>query len=128
MARRYYKTRSNQSYRPKTPFNIAMKLLIPTTVMVKGVAKKTFPKPSEVQNYFNGSFRTFGGTENFSNDIYTIFNTATIETWYDPAIKADCQVYICETGETYNIISEPEDIEMRHQFLKFKVEKVGGKA
>ena len=116
-----------RSYKPTMPFDVAMKLLVPTTTMVKGVAKKVYSDPEDSFLFF-GSFRTYGGTENFSNDVYTIFNTANIETWYNPNIKADCQIYICETGETYNIISEPENISMRHQYMHFKVEKVGGKA
>ena len=116
-----------RNYKPVMPFNVAMKLLIPTVSMVKGVKKKVYPDPETVNDVFFGSFRTFGGTENFSNEIYMIYHTATIDTWYDPKIKADCQVYICETGEIYNIISEPENISMRHQYLQFKVEKVGGK-
>ncbi len=115
-----------KNFKPSFPFDTAMKLLKPTTTMVKGVAKKVYSDPAKVEA-FNGSFRTYGGTENFSNDIYTIFDTATIETWYNPEIKADCQIYICETGQTYNIISPPENIGMRHQFMQFKVERVGGK-
>jgi hypothetical protein len=55
-------------------------------------------------------------------------NTAVIDTWYNPNIKADCRIYIIETGETWEVKSEPENIEMRHQYMQFKVEKVGGKA
>lgn len=115
-------------FRPNSPFDVAMKLLIPTSVVTKGVTQKTFPNPKDVETVFFGSFKTYGGTENFSNEVYTIYNTATIETWFNPNIKADCEIYICETGETYQIISEPENIDMRHQFLQFKVEKIGGKA
>ena len=88
---------------------------------------EVYPDPETVTDVFFGSFRTFGGTENFSNEIYMIYHTATIDTWYNPEIKADCQIYICETGEIYNVISDPENISMRHQYIQFKVEKVGGK-
>lgn len=115
-------------FKPNAPFDVAMKLLIPTSTVVKGVTKKVYPAPEEVDDVFFGSFRTFGGTDHFSNEVYTIFNTATIETWYNPTIKPDCKVYICETGAEYQIISEPENIDMRHQYMQFKVEKVGGKA
>lgn len=120
-----------RSYKPTVPFNVAMKLLVPTSVSVQGVLKKTYPKPEDVSDdacMFYGSFRTFGGVENVQDGIYTLINTATIDTWYRPDIKADCHVYICETDQTYEIISDPEDINMRHQYLQFKVKKVGGKA
>ncbi len=116
-----------RNYKPNAPFDCAMKLLVPTTTMVKGVRQTTFPDPESISDIFFGSFRTFGGTENFSNDVYTVFNTATIDTWYQPDITADCRIYICETGRTYDILADPENIGMRHQFMQFKVERVGGK-
>lgn len=114
-------------YNPQGPFTVAMKLLIPTSTKVKGVTKKVYSTPEESELFF-AAFRTFNGTENFSNDVYTIFSTGIVDTWYNPNITTDCMIYICETGEEYRIISEPEDINMRHQYMQFKVEKVGGKA
>lgn len=114
-------------YNPVTPFDVAMKLLVPTSTMVKGVRKDIYPDPEEVTEVFFGSFRTYGGTENMSNDIYTVYDTAVIDTWYNPAITSDCKVYICETGEIYDVISRPENIGMRHQYLQFKLQKIGGK-
>ena len=116
-----------RTYRPTMPFNVAMKLLVPTETVVRGVVKKVFTAPKDSSQFF-GSIRTFGGSENFSNEVYTVIDTATIETWYDPNIKADCRIYICETGDEYEIKGTPEDIQMRHQFMSIKVEKVGGKA
>lgn len=73
------------------------------------------------------SFRTYGGTESVVNGVVTISDTAVIETWYRPDIKADCRVYVCDTQRIYDIISPPEDIDMRHQFVKFKIRSVGGR-
>lgn len=115
------------AYKPALPFNVSMMLLVPTTTRVQGVAKKAFPKPEEGLP-FNGSFRTFGGTERITNDVYTIEATATIDTWYRPDITSDCHIYICQTGQTYEIISEPENIDMRNQYMQFRVRKVGGRA
>lgn len=114
-------------YKPEMPFDVAMKILTPTTTMVKGVAKKVFPDPSKVETTIYGSFRTYGGTENMSNDIYTVYDTAVVDTWYRPDITSDCRIYICETGEIFDVISRPENIDMRHQYLHFKLQKVGGK-
>lgn len=116
-----------RNYKPSAPFNVAMKLLTPVTTSVYGAGKKTFPAPSDVTEVFFGSFRTFGGTENIKDDVYTIVNTAVVDTWYRPDIKADCQIYICDTGQIYDIISDPEDIDFRHQYMQFKVQKFGGK-
>ena len=109
------------------PFDVAMKLLAPTSTVVRGVTKKVYPDPKNVETVFFGSFRTYGGSENMSNDIYTVYDTATVDTWYNPGITSDCRVYICETGEIYDVVSRPENIDMRHQFMQFKLHKVGGK-
>lgn len=122
--------RSVRNYKPVMPFAVPMILLVPVTTQIQGVVKKTFPSPSDVQTdyLFFGSFRTFGGTENIVDGTLTLINTATIDTWYRPDIQGDCHIYMCDTQETYEIISDPEDIQMRHQWLTFKVRKIGGKA
>ena len=116
--------RTRRRYKPAATFNVPMRLLVPTTTMVKGVPKKVFTEPEN--SLFYGSFRTFGGTETTENDIYTVVDTATIDTWYRPDITAECQIYICETGATYEIMATPEDVEMRHQFLQIRAKRLGG--
>lgn len=116
-----------RNYKPSAPFNVPMKLLVPVETLVTGITKKTFSDP-ETSEMFFGSFRTFGGTENIENGVYTLINTAVINTWYRPDIKANCRIYICETEQQYEIISDPEDVNMRHQYLQFKVRKIGGKS
>ena len=117
-----------KSFKVSFPFDVPMKCLIPTETMVKGVPKKTFPDPTDEKvPVFFGSFKTYGGTENFSNDVYTVYDTASIETWWNPTITSDCQIYLCETGERWEVIGRPENIGMRHQYMQLKVQKVGGK-
>lgn len=113
-------------FKAQMPFNVAMVLLTATESNVQGVTKKTYQAVKDGKSFF-GSFRTFGGTESRSDDVVTLIDTAIINCWYDPDIKAECAVYICETGQTYDIIGTPEDIEMRHQYMQFKVRKAGGK-
>ena len=119
------------AYKPRTPFSVAMKLLAPTYTNAYGVNKLTYPTTAEglaeCPDIF-GSFKTFGGSEVVNNGILTIEDTAEIETWFRPDILPNCRIYVCETALTYEIISAPEDIEMRHQFLKFKVKRVKANA
>lgn len=117
-----------RSFKPNVPFDVAMKILVPEVKMVKGVKKKIFPDPKKLDSkfLFFGSFRTFGGTENFSNDVYTVYDTAIIDTWFRPDITTECQIYICTTGQVYEVLTPPENINMRNQFMQFKVQKVGG--
>ena len=116
-----------RAFKPSTPYTTAFKLLTPTWSRTKGVRQKTFPLPSAVERIDFCSFKTYGGTEITNNDTYVIEDTAWIETWYNPAITSDCQIYICETDEIWEIISKPENIDMRNQFMKFKAKIVGGK-
>jgi hypothetical protein len=114
-------------YRPQSPFNAALSLLIPTYSNSVGVEAKTFPN---AQNglMFYGSFRTFGGTERDINGVYSVEKTAVVETWFRPDIKSDCRIVVLQTGEIYEILGEPENIELRNQYLKFKVRQVKGGA
>ncbi|WP_418290959.1 hypothetical protein [Massilicoli timonensis] len=116
-------------YRPEANFNVPMKLLIPSWKVVNGVRKKVYPDPKDVSDdlIFFGNFRTFGGTESNVNGVISIVNTAIIDTWYRPEIRSDCMVVLLNTNAVYEIIGDPENIEMRNQFLKFKVKMTAGK-
>ena len=114
-------------FRLSSPLTVPMVLLIPTYSESFGVQKKNYPETSKGIAFF-GSFRTFGGTERDINGIYSVENTATIETWFRPDIKADCRIVLAQTGEVYDILGEPENIEKRNQFLQFKVQAVKGGA
>ena len=118
------------AYKPSAPFTVPMKLLVPVTSNPYGVTTKAFTDPADVPDseVFFGSFRTFGGTEGVRDGVITTVNTAVIDTWYRPDIKANCKIYLCDTQQVYDIISDPEDIDFRHQYLQFKVQKAGGKA
>lgn len=115
-----------RAYRPAAPFSVAMKLLTPTITNARGARVKTYPEPSDVQGVFFGSFRTFGGTERMNNDVFTVEDTATIDTWFNPAITADSQIYICQTSKVYEVIGTPENVDMRNQYMTFKVRAIGG--
>lgn len=115
------------SYKPAAPFSAALVLLIPTYTDLYGVAKKTFPEIKDGVGFF-GSFKSYGGTEGTVNGVYAIDDTAIVETWYRPDIKADCRIAVMQTGAVYDIINEPENIELRNQYLRFKVRRVRGGA
>ena len=125
------------NYRLNIEDPIPLILLIPTSKTVSGVTRNEYPTIEEAlqdkdkngvsYNLFFGSFKSFGGTEIESNGVYSIENTANVETWYRPDIKANCRIAL-ETGEIYDILGDPEDINKRHQFLKFKVRRIKGGA
>ena len=113
-----------RKYKPTVPFNVPMFLFAPTVIDKKGSLKKVYP---EIGELFYCSFRTFGGTEKTSNDVLVIEDTAVIETWYRPDIKADCILENAD-GQKYEILGTPENIEMRNQYLKIKIRAIRGGA
>ena len=112
-------------YKPSFPFDTAIELLIPVYTSVKGVQVKTFPD-SGIN--LHCSFKTYGGTEITTNGLYTVIDTAIVETWYRPDIKSDCRIKLLLTGQVYEIIGKPENVNQRNQFIKFKVRAVEGGA
>lgn len=122
----------SRDYKPSFPFNVPYVLLTPTYTTVSGVSKKTFPTVQDAlqneSNIFFGNFKTYGGTERDVNGVYSIEDTANVETWFRPDIKSDCRVARAGDEAIYEIINEPENIEMKNQFMKFKVRRVKGGA
>ena len=116
-----------KTYKPSFPYSTAIELLIPTYETKKGVNVKVFP-PNQEGIRLNCSFKTYGGTETTNNDVYILEDTAYVETWYRPDIKADCRIKVISSGQIYEIMNTPENIDMRSQFCKFKVRAVRGGA
>lgn len=110
------------SYRPSEPFSTPVELLnVAETKTVKGVDKNIYPDSGEL---IYCSFKTYGGTETTVNGVLTVVDTANIETWYRPDITTASRIKL--GAKLYEVISTPENIEQRNQFLKFKVRSVRG--
>ena len=108
-------------YRPSEPYITPVELFNPTYETVKGVTKKVYP---EVGELIFCSFKTYGGTETTVNDQLVVVDTANVETWYRPDITSASMIKL--GAKVYEVMGEPEDIEQRHQFVKFKVRGVRG--
>ena len=108
------------SYKPSLPYTTVLELYNPTYDKVKGVTVKEYNYVDKI----NCSFKTYGGTETISNDTLVIEDTANIETWYRPDITSGSQLKL--GAKVYEVIGEPENIDQRNQFLKFKVRGVKG--
>lgn len=109
-------------YRPRSPFTTVVQLYGCSTERVLGVETKVHTKIDDIFC----SFKTYGGTETTSNGVTVVNDTAEIETWYRPDITASSQIRL--GAKVYEVIGEPENIEMRNQFIKFKVQAVRGGA
>lgn len=108
-------------------FTSPFKLSIPTYEQVKGVMVKKYPHVDDCPLIMI-SFKTYGGTEIKENGVYSVVDTANVETWWRPDISSDCVIINAINGAKYEIIGEPENINMRNQYLKFKVRRVKGGA
>ena len=114
-------------YRPNeaAQMTTATRLQTPTSDKVLGVSKKTY---ADIAGVVMVNWKSYGGTETTSNGVLSVEDTAQIVCWYRPDIRSDCRLVRLSDGATYEIIGEPENIEMRNQFLKFKVRRVKGGA
>lgn len=111
-------------YKPDLPYNTAVELFTPTSYeTVRGVSKPVYPEKGKV---IFTKFKTYGGTETTVNGVLTVVDTANVETWYRPDITSASMIKL--DGKEYTVMGTPEDIEQRHQILKFKVRGVRGGA
>lgn len=102
----------------------AFKLLKPKNAVVLGVAtKKGYEEQEQI---YKCSFKTYGGTEKLQNDLLVIEDTAVITCWYAPEITSDCRIKRLPDGAEFEILNEPENIEMRNFYMQFKVKRVKG--
>ena len=74
------------------------------------------------------NFKTYGGTETISNGSLVLLNTATLITWYRQDIQASDRVVLLQDDSLWEVIGEPENIDMRNQYLILKVRKISGGA
>lgn len=102
-----------------------LQLQKPTKTAGYGVVKETWTNTGGV---IMANFKTYGGTEKVDNNILSIEDTASVVCWYRPDIKSDCRLIRLTDNAAFEILGEPENIEMRNQFLKFKVRRIKGGA
>lgn len=101
----------------------ACDLFIPTASKVNGAPVLTYP---ETGKRFFANVKSYGGTESMSNGMLMIEDTVVVTTWYRPDIKAKCRVKLLPAGAVYEVIGDPENWEMRCQYLAFKCRRVKG--
>lgn len=116
-------------YKPKeaNSFTTPMKLQVRAEILVSGAKEITYTDALNDPLVFC-SFKTYGGTESVNNGLLTLVNTATVITWYRPEISGSCRLIRLQDNSIWEIIGEPENIEMRNQILILKVRRVTGGA
>lgn len=114
-------------YRPSETQQMTtpMQLQQPVSERINGVLTKTY---STVNGVIMANFKTYGGTERESNNVYVVEDTAQIVCWYRPDIKSNCRLIRLTDNAVFEVIGEPENIEMRNMFLSIKLRRVKGGA
>jgi len=103
-----------------------------TPVLIQSVDYE-FVKGVNVKNYRNAAnvfvnWASYGGTEVQRDGVLAVEDTAQLTTWFNPNITSGCRVIRRGDGAIYEIIGEPENIEMRNILMSFKVRRVKGGA
>ena len=68
------------------------------------------------------NIKSYGGTNIINGNELVIEDTIDVVTWYRPDILGNCAIEV--EGAMYEIMGAPEDIEMRHVWVKFKAKRV----
>jgi len=112
-------------YTPRETYELrtAVELFtMPTVTTYNGVRTKTWAQTGDT---IFCNWKSRGGTESTVNGVVSIIDTAIVTTWYRPDIKSGCRLKLAD-GRIYEIVSEPENIEMQNMYIQFKVERVKG--
>ena len=95
------------------------------TVNNLGVVSKVY---SDNGKPFAANFSTYGSTERESNGVVVVEENTTITTWYNPAIVAGCRIKRLTDNAVFEVVGEPENVEMRNMFSLIRVKRVRGGA
>lgn len=107
-------------------FTTAVKLQKRIRTVVSGAPEFSYEDASDPILHCN--FKTYGGTETVTNGSLVLLNTATLITWYRQDIQAADRIFLTQDESLWEVIGEPENIDMRNQYLILKVRKISGGA
>lgn len=111
-----------KQYQPQVPFNVPAVHVKRTLSKVNGVNHESF----EDGELFYCSAKSYGGTEKVVNDVLAIEDTWQIDTWFTPSIRKGDRIRFLNDETEYRILATPENINMRGQYMRFKVVRIGG--
>ena len=113
--------RPNEAAQMTTPFRLQQ----PVNAVSYGVNTRGW---KDVNGVVMANMKTYGGTEKIESGVLSVEDTAQIVCWYRPDITGACRLVRLTDNAAFEILGEPENIEMRNQFLKFKVRRIKGGA
>lgn len=97
-------------------------LMEPKTIKKLGVMTKVYEEVGRI----NATVKSYGGTEVVRDGVLQVLDTIEVTTWFDPRIKADCRLVNPYDGTAWSVMGRPEDVELRHVYMKFKCQRTEG--
>lgn len=109
-------------YKGQPNYKVPVRLFRGSYEKVLGTNKKIY---SETETVFKVSLKSYGGSEKLVNNQLVLEDTFVVETWYRKDITSMDAIQF--NNSLYEIINNPENINMENRKLLFKVRKyVGG--
>jgi SPP1 family predicted phage head-tail adaptor len=87
---------------------------------VNGMPEISYQDKSNAAAFCNWKGR--GGTETTQSGSLVVEDTAEVVMWYRPDVTAR-DIVLLNHQTAYEIVSPPENVEMRNQYLMFKVRR-----
>lgn len=112
-----------KEYKPNLPFDVPALHLKRHTEKINGVNQERF---TEARKPFFCSAKSYGGTEKQVNGITVIEDTWIVDAFYTPAFGKGDKIRFLDDGSEYEILASPENIDRRGQYMRFKVNRIGG--
>lgn len=104
-------------------YRTACKLYVVTDYEKVNGKRKPIYEEANNSGFF-AKVKSYGGTETNENGRIKIIDTIEVTCTYRPDIKYLSRIEIVSTGELYEVISKPENIDMRGIELFFKCQAV----
>lgn len=111
------------AYIPSQILNVPARIHHCTYEKVNGVNTAVY---TECEDIVWVSAKSYGGKEQVVDGQYTIIDTMTFNTYYRPDIQAQDLIELVETGDKYEILNTPENVEMRGMFMRFEGRRYHG--
>lgn len=112
------------AYEMQERYSTPCQILKAARKKINGVVAKSY----EEGDVFFASVKSYGGSEAIINNVYTIQDTLTIETFYRQDIKSDCRIKLLDDDTIWEILNTPEQIDREHKTLTFKVKRINTEA
>jgi len=111
-------------YRPSArQFTTQIRLKHRVDVTVNGAPKPIYEDANPALHLCE--FKPFHGMEGIKAGQIGAIDGGTVTMWYTPGVKASDRIILDDdTDKVYEVIGAPEDVENRHMYLVFKVQRV----